>query len=84
MNNIYILIIAAYLAINLYATIKTIKITEHTDAQKIYQLLIIWCIPFLGGLTMSLIQMIRPGYDSGSYDVGAGDYSDGEGSGDGG
>lgn len=79
MNNIFILIIAIYLAVNLYPTIKVVKATGQRNILKVCQFLAIWCIPFLGGLTISLMYMVHPAHGGGPYDVGLTDHSDGGG-----
>ena len=82
MNSIHIYIFAIYLVVNLYPTIKTVKTTGHTNKHKLYLLLAIWFISFLGGLTFSLIFMINPAYGGRSYDVGLEDSDDGGGGGE--
>lgn len=78
MNDFFVLVVAICLAVNIYATTKTIKTSSHTKLRKIYQLLAIWCIPFLGGLTVSLIYMINPTYDGRHYDIGVGAGENGD------
>ena len=72
MDSVFVLIVAIYLAVNIYATANTVKTSGHTNTRKLYQLLAIWCLPFLGGLTVSLMYMINSTSDGRRYDVGVG------------
>ena len=79
MNSFFVSIIVIYLAVNIYPTIQVLKYSEQKNTVKLFQFIAIWCIPFLGGLTISLVYMIHPAHGSGPYDVGLTEHSDGDG-----
>lgn len=55
------------------------KATGQRNILKASQLLAIWFIPFLGGLTISLMYMVHPAHGGWPYKVGLTDHSDGVG-----
>lgn len=78
--------LAICLAINLFPTVKVLRGSELSSQQKLVRLGVIWLIPLLGGLAMSLFYVIGPVHSLGTYDVGTDytTYNDGGDGGDGG
>ena len=75
MDTALVLIAVIYLAINIYPTIKTFRIAELKKLHRLYKISVIWLIPIVGGLIISLIYLINPAYGRGPYDVGSGYHS---------
>ncbi len=81
MDSVLVLIIVIYLVINIYPTIKAFKHIELGKLQRLFRILLVWLVPFIGGLIISIIYAIYPAHSRGPYDVGNG-YHSNDGSGD--
>ena len=70
LGSVLFVIGAIYVAINIYPTVKTLRVPGLGRSQQVFRLSAIWLVPLFGGLTMSLFYVIGQNHGPGPYDVG--------------